>query len=212
MLDRENPSTGNWMMTSRTACLVLSLAVALLAMNGPVGAAQIPDGCTQNGVLINIEKSATNINNGDTVTYTVSVGNGDFPPTCQTVNNKVQGFCPGPDGNPSATPIVTFPTISMLPAPTATFDVGTFDCVVTVNPGVTNPRAAATLSGDLQDNPNQNDPFTLLKTVSVIVATPPPPPSKDLSAIPTLSEWVFILLAVFVALVGVATLRKKQTV
>jgi hypothetical protein len=213
LLNWLNPLTGTRRMWSTTACLALSLVVALLGVSNPVGASQIPAGCSNNGVSIDIQKSATAITNGDTVTYTVTAANGPDP-SCNTINNVIKGFCPGADGQPNIAPAVTFPTIATMAVPTATFTVGSFDCVVNVNAGVISPIASATLSGSLQDNPQQDDPFGIQKTVSVIVeqAPPPqPPPPPPINTVPTLSEWVMVLLAVFVALVGVATLRKKRT-
>ena len=120
----------------------------------------------------------------------------------------IKGFCPDASGNPNSTPVVTFPTIPTLAVPTASFTVGTFQCVINVSPGIISPTAQATLSGSLQDNPQQDDPFSILKTVSVIVAqqpNPPPPPNQ----VPTMSGWAMILFVGFMIALGAFMLRRK---
>lgn len=212
MRDQDNPSIGTPRTWAKTACLALSLVGALVGFSSPVRASQIPAGCSNNGVSIDIQKSATQINNGDTVTYTITAENGG-PPSCNTINNAITGHCPGPDGQPlaaAATITVQTPIPNPMGVPTAQFTYGTFSCVVSVNTGVTSPIASATLSGSLQDNPQQDDPFSILKTVSVIVAQPQPPQPPNGHQIPTLSGWVMIMLAVFLALVGATVLRKKH--
>ena len=208
-LDRNNSLTGK----PRTAWLALTLGVALLIGGSPAEASQNPAGCTNNGVALDLQKSVSGlITNGQTVTYTVVLGNGAGA-SCDAGNIVIQGFCPDTSGNPTILN-TTFATIPNLPAPTADFTVGTFQCVVTVNAGVTFAQAKDTLTGVLHDSPVTDDAMSISKTVSVNldVPPPPPPPPPPPEQIPTLSEWVMIMLAAFLALVGVAALRRKRIV
>lgn len=205
---RYNPLTGEPRIRARTACLALALGVALVIGGTLAEASQNPPACTNNGVTVDLQKSVVGlITNGQTVTYTVTLANGGGA-SCDAGNIVIQGFCPDVNGNPTILK-TTFATIASLPAPTAVFTVGTFSCVVTVNAGVTVATAEDTLTGVLHDLPAVDDPMTQTKTVSVsLESIPPPPPPPD--QIPTLSEWVMIMLAAFLALVGVAALRRKR--
>ena len=197
-------------MWSRATCLVLALGVALLIGGSPAEASQIPPGCTNNGVNLDLQKSVSGlITNGETVTYTVVLGNGAGA-SCDAGNIVIQGFCPDASGNPTILK-TTFATIPNLPAPTADFTVGTFDCVVTVNPGVVFAQAKDTLTGVLHDSTVTDDPMAIAKTVSVNLDNPLPPPSPP-NQIPTLSEWVMIMFAVFLVLAGGVALRRKRIV
>jgi protocatechuate 3,4-dioxygenase beta subunit len=152
---------------------VAKLGPQRAGLSGSMTEAQTPPGCNTNSVSLSLQKSATSITNGDTVTYTVTVANGDTP-GCQAISNVIKGFCPKADGTVGPSPAITFPTIPTLPVPTPTATIGTFQCVVTVDAGVTTAAATASLAGLLQDNPAQDDPFVFVRTVSVTVTTPPP--------------------------------------
>ena len=205
--DRNNPLTGKPRVWSQAACLVLALGVALLIGGSPVEATQSPANCTNNGVALDLQKSVPGlITNGQTVTYTVTLGNGAGA-TCDAGNIVIKGFCPDLTGSPTILK-TTFTTIPNLPAPTTVFTVGTFDCVVTVNAGVTFAQAKDSLTGVLHDSTVTDDPMDISKTVSVILDVPPPPPPHQ--GIPTLSEWVMIMFAVFLALAGGVALRRKR--
>jgi hypothetical protein len=211
MFDRDKPLTRRGIASSKIACLGLCLALALLVVNSPSHATQSPAGCNTNGVSIDIQKSATSVSNGDTVTYTVTLDNGASP-SCDAANIAIQGFCPDASGNPTSL-AVTFPTIGSLPAPSATRTVGTFNCVINLGGGVTTAIAREQLTGVLHDNPNHDDVLSILKDVSVLVeSTPTPPPPKPPNTIPTLSEWVMIMLAVLLVAVSAIELRKRGMV
>jgi hypothetical protein len=186
------------------------LGVALVIGGSLAEASQSPPGCTTNSVALDLGKSVSGlITNGQTVTYTVILGNAGGP-SCDAGNISIQGFCPDTSGNPTILK-TTFPTIPSLPASTPDFTVGTFQCVVTVNAGVTTAQAKDSLTGVLHDLPAVDDPFSITKTVSVFLEnTPPPPPPPN--QIPTLSEWVMIMFAVFLVLAGGVALRRKRIV
>jgi uncharacterized repeat protein (TIGR01451 family) len=156
-------------------------------------------------------KSTSSINNGGTVTYTVTLENGGAP-SCTASNIVIKGFCPDANGIPKVVPAVTFATIANLAVPTAAFTVGTFQCVVAVNTGVTIASATDSATGILNDLENSNDPLSRFNQVSVTLADapPPPPPPPPPQQVPTLSEWVMIMFAVFLALAGGVALRRKR--
>lgn len=169
-LDRNNSLTGKPRMRARTACLALALGVALVIGGSPADASQIPPGCSNSGVGLDFAKDKTDIANGQTVTYTIKIDNGAFPPTCAASNVVVKGFCPDASGQPNILKI-TYPTLVDMPAPTPTATLPTFSCVVNVNPGVTFGIARATVSGDLHDNPAHDDFLGVEKNLSVGILT-----------------------------------------
>jgi hypothetical protein len=154
------------------------------------GAVQIPPGCTTDGVVLDISKSATAINNGDIVTFTVILGNPIGPGNCDSAALVARGFCPDGAGQPTIL-TKTFATIADLPVNSPIIAIGTFQCVMQINPGVTTAIARATVAGILFDNPIFNDALLISKDLSVLVASAPPPPTQ----IPTLSGWTMIVLA-----------------
>ena len=207
--DRNNPLTGKPRVWSQAACLVLALGVALLIGGSPVEATQSPANCTNNGVALDLQKSVPGlITNGQTVTYTVVLGNGGGA-SCSAGNIVIQGFCPDTSGNPTILN-VTYPTVANLPAPTAVVTLPTFSCVVNLTAGLTTAVARASLTGLLHDNPNADDLLSVSKDLSVLVDNPPPPPPPPPNQIPTLSEWVMIMFAIFLALAGGWALRRKR--
>ena len=183
--------------------LILSVAIVALSFTVPVEASQSPPDCTTDAVALGITANPTTILNNQTVMYTVTLGNGPFP-ACDAGQITIQGFCPDTSGNPTI-PSTLF-SITSLAAPTATFDVGSFQCKVTVDQGVTTATASDTLNGVLHDDPASDDPITITQTAAVIVTSTGPP------QIPTLSGPVMVLLAVFLALAGGIALRRKRAV
>jgi uncharacterized repeat protein (TIGR01451 family) len=188
---------------------VFGLALVLLMASSPAGAHQNPPGCNTNGLGTDIQKSATVIENGDVVTYTITLSNGAAP-SCDVTNVQIRGFCPDATGQPTVLTKV-FPPIPSLPAPTATFQVGTFQCTVTVNPGVVTAIARETVSGLLHDNPVFDDALSVQKDVSVIIssAPPPPPPPPPPQRIPTMSQWAMGAFVVFMVLAAAWVMRKR---
>ena len=210
-LDRNSSLTGIPLVRATTACLALALGVALVIGGSLAEASQSPAGCNNNGVALDIQKSATSITNGQTVVYTITYGNSGFP-SCDAADIVIKGFCPDANGQPNLL-AVTYPTDASLPAPTAPITLAPFSCVVTLNPGLTVAIARATLTGLLHDNPNNDDLLSISKDLSVLVENaPPPPPPPPPSQIPTLSEWVMIMFAVFLVLAGGVALRRKRIV
>jgi hypothetical protein len=171
-----------------------------LAMVAAAEGSQVPPGCSKDGVALDIIKSATLVNNGDVVTFGVIVGNVQSPDSCDTSDVHVTGFCPDSSGQPSVITKV-FPVIPNLNVGTNLFTLGSFDCKINLVEGQQTAIARATLVGMLHDNPVRDDAFAISKDLSILVAAGPPPPP----AIPTMREWVLMLLTMLV--LGVGALR-----
>jgi hypothetical protein len=214
-LDRNNSLTGN--PGVRATCLVLALGVALLIGGSPAEAAISPPGCNANGVSVDMAQVPTGtIANNTTVVYTATVSNNGSGSGCDTTVNVVTGFCPdNATGLPSAVPAITYPTIANLPQGNGNISLApSWSCLVNLTTALPHfAQAKATLSGNLQDS-NNPDPFSVSKTVSVTIAAPPPTPTPTPTPppqqIPTLSEWVFIMLGVFLVLAAGVALRRKR--
>ena len=183
--------------------LILSVAVVALGFTLPVEASVSPPDCTTDAVSLGIQASPTTIINNQTVTFTVTLGNGPFP-ACDASQITIQGFCPDSTGNPTI-PSQLF-NITTLAAGTPTFDVGSFQCKVTVDTGVTTATGSDVLNGVLHDDPATDDPISITQTATVSISATPP------SQIPTLSGPVMALLALFLAVAGAVALGRKRAV
>jgi hypothetical protein len=182
-----------------------AVLVSLLLLALPAEAVQVPPGCTTDGVVLDITKSATAINNGDTVTFTVTLGNPTGPGNCDSAALVARGLCPDAAGQPTIV-AKTFATIADLPVGSPIIAIGTFQCVMQINPGVTTAIARATVAGILFDNPIFNDALLISKDLSVLVAQGPTPPP----AIPTLGQWGFLLLVGFLVAGGMVAQRRRE--
>jgi hypothetical protein len=198
------------MTTHRCVRWTLSAALALAALTSPAHASQIPPGCSTDGVGLDLQKSATTIHNGDTVTYTVTLDNSGAPGVCDAAAVLIRGFCPDPSGQPTIL-VKQFAVIADLPHASPLSTVGTFDCGINLGNGVTTAIARATLAAVLHDNPIADDLLAFQKDLSVLLAvTPPPPPPPPVSQIPTLSEASLLGLGIFIVAVGALTIRKRR--
>ena len=127
-----------------------ALCGLLLGAAGPAPADVNPPGCGEHRFDLHLSREPGTVNNGDTVTYTVSVCNGEFPPACQVTDMEVRFYPPGPDGLPDM-------AAGMLLAPSGSHDPGsslTYPFVpvtLALDPGVTLATARATYRGLLQD-------------------------------------------------------------
>jgi uncharacterized repeat protein (TIGR01451 family) len=184
----------------------LLATVLLVLVAFPAHATQSPPGCDRDGVALDIRKSATAVANGDTVTFTVIVGNVTAPGVCDASNVTVTAFCPDASGQPTKV-VKIFPLITDLKVGTALFDVGAFVCTIDLAPGQPTAIARSTLTGILHDNPIHDDVLAISKDLSILVAQGPPSPP----AIPTLSELGLTMLAVVLALGGVVLRRHTRS-
>jgi len=188
----------------------LLLAAVLALAVTPAVASQIPAGCSTDGVGVDVQKSATTIKNGDTVTYTGTFDNSPAANVCDAALIVIRAFCPDPQGQPTVL-FGTLISVPDLPHATPTQQAGSFKCVINLASGVHTAIARVTLAGILHDNPIADDLLSISKDLSVLIEeTPPPPPPPPVSQIPTLSEWAMIGLGVFLVGMGALTLRKRR--
>ena len=190
--------------TTRTLAmwLILGAGVAAIGIAVAVEASQSPPDCTTDGVALGIKASPTTIINNQTVMFTVTLGNAPFP-ACDAGQITIQGFCPDATGNPTI-PSQLF-NITTLAAGTPTFDVGSFQCKVTVDP-VTTATGSDVLNGVLHNDPASDTPISITQTATVSISAIPP------SQIPTLSGPVMVLLALFLAVAGAVALSRKRAI
>src|SRR5690349_14101575 len=92
------------------ALFLLAMA-SLTWFDFPALASQSPPGCSANNLIVNIGKSANNVTNGTTVTFTVTVQNPAGPQSCNlTLGPGGLVFTPpGPDGLADGTPTTLIP-------------------------------------------------------------------------------------------------------
>lgn len=185
---------------------VMLVAAALLTAQ-PVEA-QTPSNCNSNlfDQAINRDKQQTKP--GDIVNYSVAFAN---RPTlgnqigCRVFNVTANFRCPGPDGQPTG-PATNLVTDASYPPDGVVHNFGPFSCTMPDVTGSTIVLAGVFGSGLLDDG--GPSPFLINKTISVIVSPDiiPPPPAL----VPTLSEWVFGLLASLILVGGMLTLRARR--
>jgi len=199
---REGYERNHHGMRTLAMWLILGVAVTALGIAVAVEASQSPPDCTTDAVSLGIQVSPKTIINGQTVTFMVTLGNGPFP-ACDAGQITIQGFCPDSTGNPTI-PSQLF-NITTLAAGTPTFDVGSFQCKVTVDP-VTTATGSDVLNGVLHNDPASDAAISITQTASVSISAVPP------SQIPTLSGPVMALLAVFLAVAGAVALSRKRAV
>ena len=148
-------------------CFIMMLSVMVwLLGSGTARADILPPGCTADNTGLNIAKSANAINNGDTVTYTVSFHNSADATSCDVTDAVITFTCPGADGTASGTVFAlaggtsTTPALSCPAGSAADCFSATRDCVVSVNAGVTTATAHGAEAGLLHDNASKNDTNT----------------------------------------------------
>src|SRR4051812_44064026 len=97
--------------------LGISAAASLLLSAWQASASINPAGCNANNLTVNIAKNHNNIQNGDTVIFTVTISNPNTPDSCDiTLGPSGLVFtCPGPDGSPSGAQTVLIPGGTLLP-------------------------------------------------------------------------------------------------
>ena len=149
---------------------LVALSVLVVA-GGAARATQSPPGCTSNDFVLNFAKDKTIVHVGDVITYTVKMGNPNTSGTgcdvdvsnlsVKTPDGVVHPLNLGPGAsNTCSYPIGTAVDI----VGTVTYTASQADAVG----GALN--ASATVTGALHDSPIVDDPLTITKSVSVLVA------------------------------------------
>jgi uncharacterized repeat protein (TIGR01451 family) len=150
------------------ACLVATIASITL----PAAAIQSPTGCNSNRLSLSITRDKLTVQNGDTLTYTVTLSNVDAGASiaCDIDNATVAVILPAFDGTPTGQ-TVTLTTNGSYPAGTAFGVVGTVPYTVNVGSSVTDATAEATVNGTLHDAPTDHA-ATISKTIGTTVVHP----------------------------------------
>ena len=170
--------------------LAFIVAITTFAMLGiqPVLAVQSPAGCNSNRLNLSLTRDKVTVQNGDILTYTVSVSNVDASPNiaCDIDTATVTLTLPAADGTPTGT-TVTLATNAAYPAGTPLTLVGTTPYTVSVNPGVVDIIAEARVQGVLHDAPVDHA-ADITKTIGTAIVNPAvPPPSSNLPGMPNTS-------------------------
>jgi hypothetical protein len=145
MPDRRTWTFRGWFLLVAASC------VAAIG-GGRALAVQSPPNCNGNGVNINLFRSVSDVLNGGTVDYRVTISNLSDPTinliACDVDDLDVVLYCPGANGLPDFTMPIVLTTNLSLPADTPNTMVGAAQtCTIGVNPGVIDAAANAT-AGD----------------------------------------------------------------
>src|SRR5215471_4545851 len=170
MVRGEPSCSSNGKLPKRSIRLLAALLVGMVALAGGqmAWAHQSPAACTGNLLNVGLLKDKTAINNGDTVTFTVTIEN-DAPGACDVTGTNITFHCPAADGTPTGAATVCATNADYF-VPFAPINLCQVACTVTFNPGVTSAQALVDGAGKLHDNPdNDFDSADIHRTLSVIV-------------------------------------------
>jgi len=151
------------------------VAVAMIFGAIQVRAAQLPSGCTANSLGYDIQNlyGLVNITNCSVVTFVTTIDQPNVPSTCNIVlsTNGLRFFCPDSAGNSTGSSTTLIPGGTTLPPGLHILFTNT--CTICVTPGVHTAQVRLTDNGSVvQDNPIQDDPAAILKTLSVNIYNP----------------------------------------
>lgn len=174
------------MSYKKTVQGIIAAIVVVISSVAPAGAVQSPAGCNSNRLNLSIIKDKTSVQQGDTITYTVTISNVDAAPAlaCDIDTATVIITLPAANGTPTGT-VVTLATNANYPAGYPLTVVGSAAYVVNVNPGITDIVAEAKVNGVLHDAPVDHA-AEIIKTVGTAVVTPTTPPTTTPTSTPKL--------------------------
>jgi hypothetical protein len=152
--------------------IFLGMLVLVLCAAGQTRADVSPPTCNSNELDLSLERSQLYALIGDTVYFTVSVGNCCFPSGCDINDADVTLTLPALDGTATGDVNVldTDAVFLISGANDTTYPPVAF--VVAANPGVTLLEAQADVDGQLRDRPDGFGSATDSKTISIIVIDP----------------------------------------
>jgi hypothetical protein len=187
---------------------VMGLALAgWLALAAAPVSAQTPATCNANLFDEAIARDKDRTAPGEIVHYRVALVNRSVTNAligCNVEHVTANFRCPGPTGQPDG-PTTNLVTDVDIPSNDSVRFFGPFACTMPDVTGTVLVLAGVFGTGLLDDG--GPSPFLINKTISVEVSiTPPPPPIQ----IPTLAHWTFGLLSGGLALLGLATLRRRR--
>lgn len=155
------------------------MIAAVLGAASPALAHQSPNACTKSGLVLNLDRSQTQVRNGDTINYQVTISN-DATGSCDVTNATINVYLPSPSGQPARNPIRVVTGANYVFGFRETV-VATVPYKVALNPGVSNATVRATVAGTLHDVPGDH-PLTVLKELGTVM--PPPKINVTKSASP----------------------------
>lgn len=155
--------------------IILTAIIVSLVLTVPVNAIQSPGGCNSNRLNLSVSRDKLTVQQGDTLTYTITVSNLDSLPNlaCDIDTADVTLRLPALDGTPTGT-LVTVASNASYPAGTPLTVVGVVPYVVNVNPGVIDITVEASVQGILHDAP-QDHAASITKTIGTAVVWPTSP-------------------------------------
>lgn len=164
-------------LTSRlrvSAVIIGVLCIQAVMAPRVVVAHTSPPGCNSNRLNVDITKNKTEVQQGDTLVYSVNVANLDAGSAlaCDFTNVTIDVTLPAADGTPTGT-VVNVVTNASYTASMPVTSVGTVPYIVNVNAGVTDIVAQVSASGTLHDAPVDHS-ATITRTVGTSVIVPAP--------------------------------------
>jgi uncharacterized repeat protein (TIGR01451 family) len=158
--------------------LIAAIVIALLPSISAY-AVQSPVGCNSNRLNLSLSRDKITVQQGDTLTYTVTISNLDSGPNlaCDIDTAQVTLTLPAMDGSATGT-VVNLATNASYPAGTPVTVVGTVPYVVNVNPGVVDITSEANVDGVLHDAPTDHA-ASITKTIGTAVVTEDTPTNPE---------------------------------
>ncbi len=164
----------------------MAIVATILISTQPTYAIQSPVGCNSNRLNLSLSRNKITVQNGDVLTYTITVSNLDVAPNfaCDIDTALVTLTLPAMDGTPTGT-IVTLASGASYPAGTPITVVATVPYTVNVTPGVVDITAEARVQGVLHDAPTDHA-ADITKTIGTAIVNPstPPTPTPNLPGLP----------------------------
>ncbi len=149
------------------------LGAMLIFTTGSALAHQSPGSCNSNSLTLSIARDELTVQQGDTITYTITASNFDtgLLVACDTNSADVIVTLPAMDGTPTGSQ-VTIATGASYPAGTPVTTIGTVPYVVNVNAGVTDVVVEVRSNGTLHDAPVDHA-AQVIKTLGTAVVSSP---------------------------------------
>jgi uncharacterized repeat protein (TIGR01451 family) len=177
------------MMLKKIRIYTAALLAITFSITLPVSAHQSPAGCNSNRLTLSLIRDKLLVEQGDTLTYTVTLSNLDAAGgiiACDIDAATVTLTLPALDGTPTGQ-VVTLASGASYPAGTPVTVIGTVPWTVDVNTGVVDATAEAAAAGTLHDAP-ANHAAQISKTIgtTIVYDTVPPTTPPDTPNLPGL--------------------------
>jgi len=163
----------------RAVCFVVLTAVGLTGLiTQPASAHPVPVNCSKNGLDLDLERSRSQVRNGDTMQFYVTVSN-DGAGACDVEGVTIDLILPARDGTPTGqrVRVVTGASYDHLFHESR---IGTVPYTVALDKGVNFATARATFTnGVLHDNTPDTSLVGIFKDISVFM----PPPTINITKV-----------------------------